>query len=390
MAIIKCPECGHQISDKAPVCPSCGVEISGKITRCTECGEVYFRSDVVCPHCHKPNSTGAMNRQSQNTTQETMVQVTKKEETTVPAPQTTTTGNNNNDKNKKKNSTVIIIVSVVFAIILVGICAYFYNNAQENKEQEEYEFALNSDDPTILNTYLSNFKESAPQEHIDSITAHLNMLIQQDQEWTNAAASNSKSALTEYIKNHPNSIHVQEAMSKIDSIDWAQCSTTNTVEAYQLYIDNHPDGNHFDEASMALESLKSTVVSEEEKQTLTNLFRLFFISINSKDEEGLTSTVDDLVYFLGKQNAIKSDIVSYMHKLYNRADVSKLVWSISKDMTIDKTVTPEGEQQYNVTFMANEKVEKSDNSSTTTNYRINAKVGSNGKITEMSMTRLVE
>mgnify|MGYP000565577660 CR=1 FL=1 len=31
MALIKCPECGHQISDKAPVCPNCGVEIAGKI-----------------------------------------------------------------------------------------------------------------------------------------------------------------------------------------------------------------------------------------------------------------------------------------------------------------------------------------------------------------------
>lgn len=30
MAIIKCPECGRQISDKAPTCPSCGVEIAGK------------------------------------------------------------------------------------------------------------------------------------------------------------------------------------------------------------------------------------------------------------------------------------------------------------------------------------------------------------------------
>ena len=34
MAIIKCPECGRQISDKAPTCPSCGVEIAGKITKC--------------------------------------------------------------------------------------------------------------------------------------------------------------------------------------------------------------------------------------------------------------------------------------------------------------------------------------------------------------------
>ena len=43
MAIIKCPECGHQISDKAPVCPSCGVEIAGKVIKCPNCGEVYFK-----------------------------------------------------------------------------------------------------------------------------------------------------------------------------------------------------------------------------------------------------------------------------------------------------------------------------------------------------------
>lgn len=53
MAIIKCPECGHQTSDKAPVCPNCGVEIAGKIIKCPYCGEIYLKSEVVCPHCHK-------------------------------------------------------------------------------------------------------------------------------------------------------------------------------------------------------------------------------------------------------------------------------------------------------------------------------------------------
>ncbi|RFF30584.1 zinc-ribbon domain-containing protein [Wenzhouxiangella sediminis] len=28
MALIDCPECGHQVSDKASTCPSCGVGIS--------------------------------------------------------------------------------------------------------------------------------------------------------------------------------------------------------------------------------------------------------------------------------------------------------------------------------------------------------------------------
>ena len=53
MAIIKCPECGRQISDKAPTCPSCGVEIAGKITKCPHCGEVYFSSQEICPNCHE-------------------------------------------------------------------------------------------------------------------------------------------------------------------------------------------------------------------------------------------------------------------------------------------------------------------------------------------------
>ena len=51
MAIIKCPECGHQISDRAPVCPSCGVEIAGKITLCKNCGEAVFKDQATCPNC---------------------------------------------------------------------------------------------------------------------------------------------------------------------------------------------------------------------------------------------------------------------------------------------------------------------------------------------------
>ena len=57
MAIIKCPECGHQISEKATNCPSCGVEIAGKIVRCDHCGEVYFNDEILCPNCHAPQPT---------------------------------------------------------------------------------------------------------------------------------------------------------------------------------------------------------------------------------------------------------------------------------------------------------------------------------------------
>ena len=67
MSMIKCPECGHQISDKAPVCPNCGVEIAGKITKCPQCGEVYFNDQGTCPNCHHLNhNTCSTNKDAGN------------------------------------------------------------------------------------------------------------------------------------------------------------------------------------------------------------------------------------------------------------------------------------------------------------------------------------
>ena len=30
MALIKCPDCGNQVSDRAPTCPKCGAPIAGR------------------------------------------------------------------------------------------------------------------------------------------------------------------------------------------------------------------------------------------------------------------------------------------------------------------------------------------------------------------------
>ena len=138
MAIIKCPECGHQISDKAPVCPNCGIEIAGKIITCPNCGETYFNSEGSCPHCHNAAPAGNM------------------EQTPGLTPP--------DNEDKKKNNKKVYIASVVIAIAIIGACAYFYTSAQNGKEQDEYEYAMRSDDPTILQTYLANYKD-APQEH---------------------------------------------------------------------------------------------------------------------------------------------------------------------------------------------------------------------------------
>lgn len=51
MALIKCTECGKEISDKATTCPNCGAPVGKKY--CSHCGSQIDLDCVVCPKCGK-------------------------------------------------------------------------------------------------------------------------------------------------------------------------------------------------------------------------------------------------------------------------------------------------------------------------------------------------
>ena len=384
MAIIKCPECGHSISDKAPMCPNCGVEIAGKVIKCRYCGEYYFKTETSCPHCH--NEVAGTLQMDQSDAQQPEGDVLA--HTSTYMENSPEHGNANN--NRRKNNKTVIIISAIIAVLIVGIALYAYNKAQGNKEMEEYNIAMNSNDPMVLQMYLDNFKD-APQAHIDSISAHLQRIKLQDQDWTDAVVSGSKTALLEYIKTHPNSPYEEEALAKIDSIDWELCKKTNTAEAYQAYIDGHATDkyNHYEEAMIALKKIKLSEVSIDERQAISNIFHNFFLSINTKDENSLTANVSDFINFLGKQDATKNDVVSFMHKLY-KIDVESMMWGISGNYDIGKKEIGDEQYEYNTTFTAKQKIKKTDGTEVVNTYRINAKINPDWKITEMSMTKIVE
>lgn len=56
MALIKCPECGSDVSDKAPVCPKCGVDIAldnsnESANICPDCGNKIDSASKICTNC---------------------------------------------------------------------------------------------------------------------------------------------------------------------------------------------------------------------------------------------------------------------------------------------------------------------------------------------------
>ena len=56
MAMISCPNCGKEISDKAIKCPACGYELLAveETTKCEECGQELPEGATSCPNCGCP------------------------------------------------------------------------------------------------------------------------------------------------------------------------------------------------------------------------------------------------------------------------------------------------------------------------------------------------
>ena len=337
MAIIKCPECGHQISDKAPTCPNCGVEIAGKVRKCTQCGNVFFNDEERCPICHTPNPS-RMGAQGQTQTAPPPVpHIVPQQQAATPA-----------ELPKKKKSRAPYIISFVIALIICAVC-----------------------------------------DHRDSIMSHLQALKQADIDWTNAVVSNSKAAIEDYLKTHPNTNHRVEALHKIDSIDWTQASGVNTPESYQEYLAQHADGEHATEAQQLFDKMNASKVSDDDKQMIASLFRHYFQSINAKDENGLVSTVANiLTSFLGKENATKNDVIGFLHKIYKEG-IANMNFRLNNDFKIDKKEVGVDEYEFSVSFSADQAIDKEDGKKELNTYKIKATVSPEGKISGLNMNKIV-
>ena len=246
--IIKCPECGHQVSDRAKTCPSCGIEIAGKITRCPDCGEYIFKDDRECPNCHcsiNASATEPVAEQSVNSQSYAMMpeipEIPKAEEP------------------KKKTGHKILwsslVVGFVIALIIVFLGIYFYQKSQQEIEMRAYENAMMSTEPAVLQNFLDMYID-ASVAHRDSIKAHLEILKKVDRDWQNALASRSKATLQLFMDRNPENIHVTEARLMIDSLDYEAAKLEDTMDAYQKYMDNHQQGAYYDEAANAYDRIR--------------------------------------------------------------------------------------------------------------------------------------
>lgn len=389
MSIIKCPECGHQVSNRARTCPSCGVDIAGNIVRCPDCGEVLFKEQKSCPNCHCTINAAAV-WQAEEELPSPSLQSDSPSQVAVPVQQPQKSSNSQPPARPRKRSWIAFLVAFVISLIVVFLGIYFYQRTMSENELRAYENAIRSSEPAVLQNFLDIYVD-APQAHRDSIAAHIEALKKVDTDWTNAVMSGRRAELENYMKLHPQSIHNVEAKIKIDSIDWLTALAADTPEAYHDYIMAHEDGAYYDEAHARYEQLEQQKVNADDKRLVADLFLNYYSALAKRDEERLTSTLAPvLTSFLHKEHATKSDVLQYMNRIHE-PDVRQITFVPNNDYKIEKT--PEGDDSYSykVEFSVDEKIDRSDESKERfCTFKVVARVTSDCKIGELNMRKVVQ
>ena len=189
--LINCPECNHQVSDKAATCPNCGIQIAGN-------------PDIINPNAPKRSK-----------------------------PDAKASG-----KGKSSRWTIIFFIILILVIAAAGGFYYLYNQMQIKDEQVAFEQAVESHNVDELQRYLAHYG-AAPQEHRDSVKAMLQHMRdaernKEEQEQLDAIDSidyalakrlNTIEAYEKYIQQHPNSKHLEEVKTRIIELASSNATT---------------------------------------------------------------------------------------------------------------------------------------------------------------------
>ncbi len=244
MSLITCPECGCEVSSKAPSCPKCGVRIAGNVKRCPVCNSFLLMEEEECPKCHTHFIVEQQQTRAKEDTMDPEVEETKPETNEGP-----TTEDAQPTEKKGKNGVPWILL--LLAIILVGAGGFYFWNKQEAKEaeaKEAYELLKECTDPKSFEDFIEHYSESI---YIEDVRALLKALEEQEKAWTEAMNSKDVDKIQAFINEYPNSPRLHRAQQMIDSLDWRKADNAGTADSYAQYITKHDNGEYITEAYAA-------------------------------------------------------------------------------------------------------------------------------------------
>ncbi len=414
--IIKCPECGHQVSDKAPICPSCGVEIAGHLIKCSYCGEIYLKEDAVCPNCHHSASTdNSVNEddvktepvkddsqnngdysEAETSSVELVVSAESIEEEPrldgMPTQDTLTIESPSNDTEvstddvivkpeSKNNNHTPLFVSLLIALVICAVLLFFYKRGNDNHEAEEYKIALKSNNRQVMEQYLEDYP-NAPLIHINSIRDLLKQTQQNNDEWGRVIQQNTIASYKAYLETHPNTPYKNEILKRVEELYWNDVVNQNTEAAYLGYREKYPKGIHVKEADEKLKIMLDNTSTPSEEKVAVSAVRQFLQGLNSKSTSKIEGVTASSFNFLGAGGATIADVSKYMREKLYQADVKEITWQLGTVLNATTDKSDDGTTVQKITIPARLEIVR-EGGKGSNKYTIKAQI-ENGKITAIN------
>ena len=414
--IIKCPECGHQVSDKAPICPSCGVEIAGHLIKCCYCGEIYLKEDAVCPNCHHSVSTdNSVNEddvktepvkddsqnngdysEAETSSVELVVSAESIEEEPrldgTPTQDTLTIESPSSDAEvstddmivkpeSKNNNHTPLFVSLLIALVICAVLLFFYKRGNDNHEAEEYKIALKSNNRQVMEQYLEDYP-NAPLIHINSIRDLLKQTQQNNDEWGRVIQQNTIASYKAYLETHPNTPYKNEILKRVEELYWNEVVNQNTEAAYLGYREKYPKGIHVKEADEKLKIMLDNTSTPSEEKVAVSAVRQFLQGLNSKSTSKIEGVTASSFNFLGAGGATIADVSKYMREKLYQADVKEITWQLGTVLNATTDKLDDGTTVQKITIPARLEIVR-EGGKGSNKYTIKAQI-ENGKITAIN------
>lgn len=267
MALIKCPECGSEISDKAKKCIYCEKvfveeEIVDESIKCSECGTILTETDVVCPNCGCPVENKI--NEDENKTQQVEVASIKMA-----------------IKTKK------IIIGVIIAIIVCAVSGVAYKIYSDNKAEQDYKKSYNeyisnlekirilmlsggSDAESMCNLTLKVWGNAISEEHDNETDKY----TRNDYSWNDFNTALEKlyadsSTITKVSDIESNQSSVKDLIKKLqtppEGLDKCYDTVSDLYEAYKVLTDLavNPSGSYRDFGTNKNEAISDFMAAYE-------------------------------------------------------------------------------------------------------------------------------
>jgi len=219
MAMIKCPECGHNISSLAQACPECGFPLDPK----------WAKAEV-----EKVNQEIKSKESENNSDNDESIESQPRKKTP-----------------KGGNKWGWLVALVLIAVLVAG-WYYFETKREEQREKRDYEMLQGCGNPAFYEDFIIKYPNS---QYIEEVRARYKEVSAQNGEWEAIARTKDRAKIVNYAHLHPTSPYVSIARDMIDSIDYYAAKNLNTIEAFEKYLQDHSKGQYIDVAETTLEKL---------------------------------------------------------------------------------------------------------------------------------------